>query len=303
MENKLLKPKTKFKDPIKYPFLFAVPALLVYIIFFIYPSVSGFYYAFTNWNAKTIGYDFVGISQIIDVLKNPKMLTALKNTFIFAFLTTVTENVVGLALALALNQKLRTRNTLRAIYFAPAILNIVACGMVFKGLMHPDTGLFNNVLNAIGLDKLANGWYTDKHMAIYSTVIMDFWRALGVNMAISLAGLQSIPQDYYEAAKIDGAHGWGMLKNITLPLISNTMTVNIVLTTIGGMRIFDVIYYLTEGGPGYESQVMQTLAYTYMGKGLWGYSSAISMVLVILVLAVSLPLLLILRQGDKKRVG
>ena len=289
-----------YKNPLTYPATFIIPALIVYGIFYVFPTLSGFYYSLTTWSAKTVSYDFVGLRQIKDVLTNPTTRTALKNTFIFAAGTVIFENIFGLALAIALNQKLRTRSVLRAIFFAPAILNIVACGMVFKGLMNPNTGIFNSVLNTIGLGALANGWYTDHTMAIYSAVIMDFWRAFGVTMAIYLAGLQSISQDYYEAALIDGAHDWSMFRRIILPLISKTITVNIVLTTIGGLRIFDVVYYLTNGGPGYSSQVMQTMAYSYMGKGYWGYSSAISVVLVLLVLIVSIPLLIALRSNDRR---
>ena len=295
--------KRKTKDPIKYPITLIVPALLVYVIFFIYPALSGFYYALTTWSAKSIDYKFVGFQQIKEVFSNPVITTALKNSFIFAGLTMLIENIFGLSLAIGLNQKLKTRTTLRAIFFSPAILSVVACGLTFKGLMHPDTGLFNGVLNSLGLNSLTNGWYTDKTMAIYSTVIMDVWRAMGVNMAIYLAGLQSISTDYYEAATLDGAHGWGMFTNITLPLISNTITVNVVLTIIGGLRIFDVVYYFTNGGPGNASQVMQTMAYQYMGKGIWGYSSAISSVLTVIVLAVSIPLLIVLRKNDARRTG
>lgn len=295
--------KKKYTDPIKYPILLAVPALLVYVIFFIYPALSGFYYALTTWSAKSVDYKFVGFQQIIEVINNPVIATALKNSFIFAGLTMLIENVLGLSLAIALNQKIKSRTFLRAVYFAPAILSVVACGLTFKGIMHPTTGLFNGVLNSIGLGSLANGWYTDKVMAIYSAVLMDVWRAMGVNMAIYLAGLQSISQDYYEAATLDGAHGWGMFTKITLPLISNTITVNVVLTIIGGLRIFDVVYYFTNGGPGNASQVMQTMAYQYMGKGIWGYSSAISSILTVIVLAVSVPLLLMLRRNDERRTG
>lgn len=297
------KTNNKYRNPIKYPFMLAVPALLVYVIFFILPALSGFYYALTTWSAKSVDYKFVGLKQIADVLSNPVTLTALKNSFIFAFFTMLIENIVGLALAMALNEKLKTRTALRAIYFAPAILSVVACGLTFKGLMHPDNGIFNGFLNAIGLNCLTNGWYTDKTMAIYSAVIMDVWRAMGITMAIYLAGLQSISKDYYEAATLDGAHGWGMFTKITLPLISNTITVNVVLTTIGGLRIFDGIYYFTNGGPGNSSQVMQTMAYMYMGKGVWGYSSAVSVVLTVIVLAVSVPMLVIMRKNDEKRIG
>ena len=288
------------KDPIRYPWTFLVPALAIYLLFFFYPTVSGFYYALTNWNSRTINIKFVGISQFYEVLKNPTIVLAFRNTLIYAFTITIVKNVIGLVLALALNAKIRSRSVLRAVFFAPAILNVVAMGLVFKGLMNPTTGFFNTALDALGLHFLTNNWYTDPKIAIHCTSIMEIWRATGISMAIYLAGLQSIPNDYYEAATLDGAYGWKKFRHVTLPLLAPSVTINVILCLIYGFRMFEVIQYLTEGGPGDASQVMQTLAYKYMGQGLFGYSAAINVTLVVFILIFTIPLLIYMRRRDSQ---
>jgi len=296
-----LKTRTLRSRPaIRYPMTFIIPAMAVYMIFFFYPTVSGFYYALTNWNSRSTTIRYVGFSQFLDVLKNPTIELAFKNTMIYSITITVVKNILAILLALALNAKIRSRNTLRAIYFAPAILNIVAMGLVFQGLLNPDFGFVNTALRAMGLGFMANGWITDPKMAIYCTAIMEIWRATGISMAIYLAGLQSIPQDYYEAATLDGAHGWSKFTGITLPLLAPAVTINVILCLIYGFRMFEVIYYLTGGGPGDSSQVMQTLAYKYMGQGLYGYSATINVILVVFILVVTIPLLSYMRRRDSR---
>lgn len=297
---RLQKTKKLGKDPIRYPWTFLVPALAIYLLFFFYPTVSGFYYALTNWNSRSTEIKYIGFSQFLDVLENPTILLAFKNTLIYAFTITIVKNIIGLLLALALNAKIKSRSVLRAVYFAPAILNIVAMGLVFKGLMNPTTGFFNTALHALGLDFLVNNWITDPQIAIHCTSLMEIWRATGISMAIYLAGLQAIPSDYYEAATLDGAHGWSKFKSITLPLLAPSVTINIILCLIYGFRMFEVIYYLTGGGPGDASQVMQTLAYKYMGQGLFGYSAAINVILVVFILIVTIPLLTYMRRRDSQ---
>ena len=290
------------KDPIHYPWTFLIPGLAIYLLFFFYPTISGFYYALTNWNSRALQIKFIGFSQFIEVLKNPTILLAFKNTLIYAFTITIVKNIIGLALALALNAKIKSRTALRAIFFAPAILNVVAMGLVFKGLMNPTTGFFNTALHTLGLDFLVNNWITDPKIAIHCTSLMEIWRATGISMAIYLAGLQAIPSDYYEAATLDGAYGWKKFKNVTLPLLAPSVTINVILCLIYGFRMFEVIQYLTEGGPGDASQVMQTLAYKYMGQGLFGYSAAINVVLVVFILIVTIPLLIYMRRRDSQIV-
>jgi raffinose/stachyose/melibiose transport system permease protein len=292
----------KLRHPIKYPITFLVPALFVYVVFFVYPTISGFYYSLTDWNSRSSVISFIGLDQFRQVFKNQIITLAFKNTLIYSFVITILKNFLALPIAVAMNAKIYTRNTLRAIYFSPAILNIVAMGLVFQGLLNPNTGFVNNVLSAIGLGGLNIRWIGDPKLAIYCTALMEIWRATGISMVIYLAGLQVIPQDYYAAATIDGAGEWQKFTTITFPLLAPAITINIILCLIYGFRMFEVIYYLTGGGPGNASQVMQTLAYKYMGQGLYGYSAAVSVILVVFILVVTIPLLSYMRRRDSKVV-
>jgi raffinose/stachyose/melibiose transport system permease protein len=287
------------KKVFKYPILFTVPALIIYTLFFSVPTLASLYYSFTDWSANSSEINFVGFSQFIEVMKNPDINRSLFNTFIYSIVTTVFKNCFGLAIAVALNMKFRSKDTLRAVFFSPAILNIVAMGLIFQGLLNPFTGFVNNTLRSIGLDFLALGWIGDSSLAIYSACIMEIWRASGIAMAIFIAGLQTIPKDYYEASTIDGANMWQKFRNITIPLLMPSITINVLLSLIYGFRMFEVIYYLTQGGPGNSSQVIMTMTYKYMGDGLYAYSSAMNLMLIIMIVIITVP---ILRYMNKKEV-
>mgnify|MGYP005844858167 CR=1 FL=1 len=282
----------------RYPVLFLVPALFLYIIFFVYPTASGFFYAFTDWNSASNEIHFVGLSQFTEVLKNPNFGISVSNTLVYSITITIVKNIFAIALAVALNTAIRSKNSLRAVFFSPAILNIVAMGLIFQGLLNPYTGFVNNTLRALGLEFLALGWIGDPRLSIHCTSFMEIWRATGIAMAIYIAGLQSISPEYYEAARIDGANGWQKFKRITIPLLMPSITINVLLCLIYGFRMFEVIYFLTKGGPGSSSEVMMTLAYKYMGMGLFGYSAAINMLLVVFIIVVSVPILHFMRMGE-----
>jgi len=284
---------------VKYPVWFLLPGLILYTIFFIFPTVSGFYYSLTDWSSiKGNVINFVGLKQFTEVLRNPDLRTAFSNTLAYSFSITVFKNIFALMLALALNARIKSKSLLRAIYFSPAILNVVAMGLIFQGLLNPNTGFVNNVFRAVGLDFLALGWLGDPRLSIHCASLMEVWRATGIAMAIYLAGLQTIPREYYEAATVDGASAFRKFKSITLPLLMPSITINVLLSLVYGFRMFEVIYFLTRGGPGSSSQVLMTLAYKYMGMGLYGYSAAINVILVMLNCLVSIPLLVYLRKKE-----
>jgi raffinose/stachyose/melibiose transport system permease protein len=272
--------------------------LLIYVVFFVYPTITGFYYSFTDWNSSSTEIHFVGLKQIQDVLSNPGFLHALKNTFIFALVTTLGKNVIPIILAVLLTAAIRTKNVLRAIYFSPAILNVVAVGLVFQGLLNPYNGFVNNVLRSVGLDALALGWIGDPKLSIYMACLMEIWKAAGITMAIYIAGVQNISRDYYEAAEIDGASAWSQFTHITLPLLMPAITINVMLSLIYGFRMFEIIYFLTQGGPGTSSEVIMTMVYKYMGQGLYGYSSAMNLILVVMIIVISIPILSFMRKRE-----
>ncbi|PYI51286.1 carbohydrate ABC transporter permease [Paenibacillus flagellatus] len=293
--------RQRHRPPLYYPILFAVPALIVYLVFFFYPTVLGFYYSFTDWNATGAEVRFVGVAQFAEVVRNPDFANALKNTFLYAAITTIGKNVIPLGLAVLLTMGMRSRNALRAVYFSPAILNIVAVGLIFQGLLNPHTGFVNNVLRSLNLDFLALGWIGDPSLSIYSACLMEIWRASGITMAIYIAGIQNIPSDYYEAAAIDGASAWSKFIHVTLPLLMPAVTINVLLSVIYGARMFEGIYFLTQGGPGNSSEVLMTLVYKYMGQGLYGYSTALNLILVLLIVAISMPLLSYMQKREAER--
>ena len=291
--------KRKNWTGIRYPLWFIIPGLVLYTVFFMVPTLNGFYYSMTDWSSNS-GNDisFVGFKQFTEVWRNPDLGTAFKNTIVYSITVTIVKNVLGLLLALALNEKIRSRNALRAAYFSPMILNVVAMGLIFRGLLDPYNGFVNNTLRTLGLDFLALGWIGDVNLSIHMVSLMEIWRATGVAMAIFLAGLQTIPKDCNEAALIDGATYWQTFKSVTLPLLGPAITINVLLSLIYAFRMFEVIYFLTQGGPGSSSQVFMTMAYKYMGMGLYGYSAAINVILVLLNCAVAIPILIYLRKRE-----
>ncbi|UUZ97021.1 sugar ABC transporter permease [Paenibacillus sp. P25] len=222
----------------------------------------------------------------------------MKNTFLYAMVTTIGKNVIPLVLAVLLTMGMRSRNALRAIYFSPAILNIVAVGLIFQGLLNPHTGFVNNMLRSLHLDFLALGWIGDPALSIYATCLMEIWRASGITMAIYIAGIQNISTEYYEAADIDGASVWSKFRQVTPPLLMPAITINILLSVIYGFRMFEGVYFLTQGGPGNSSEVLMTLVYKYMGQGLYGYSTALNLILVILIIVISMPLLSYMKKRE-----
>ncbi|WP_409345992.1 carbohydrate ABC transporter permease [Paenibacillus sp. MBLB4367] len=298
VEERTGRPLRKRRPPLYYPVMFVVPALAIYVVFFIYPTILGFYYSFTDWNAAGEKIRFVGLTQFIEVVRNPDFAVALKNTFLYATVTTIGKNVIPLVLAVLLTMGMRSRNALRAVYFSPAILNIVAVGLIFQGLLNPHTGFVNNLLRSMNLDFLALGWIGDPSLSIYAACLMEIWRASGITMAIYIAGIQNIPADYYEAADIDGASVWSKFMHVTLPLLMPAITINVLLSVIYGARMFEGVYFLTQGGPGNSSEVLMTLVYKYMGQGLYGYSTALNLILVLLIVLISMPLLSYMKKRE-----
>lgn len=260
-----------------------MPAAVVFGFFYIIPVLASFILSMTDWNINRF-YEpvWAGLDNFKYIFKDPKFLLSSKNTLIFAVASAALKTVLGLILALALNRKLKTKNVMRTIYYLPAVLSMVVVGIIMKSVFSMD-GIFNQLLGSIGLESLQKDWIMNKSTAMIVVIFADVWRWTGFNMAIFLAGLQGIDQEYYEAAKVDGASGWSMLKNITLPLLMPAFTINIVFNVIGGLKVFDQVFIITGGGPGYATQVLSTYVFNNYSQGLLGRSTAMSLVLFIVV--------------------
>jgi len=270
-----------------YPLWALIPALLIYTVFSVVPILISLIFSFTDWNmSRLFTPKFVGIANYIELLKDPVFLRSIGNTFLFALATTVLKTGIGFLLAMALVKKVAARGILRTVYYAPCVISITVVGVLFKSIL-ANRGLFNNVLGSIGLGGLAHDWLGSYGTAIGSVIFVETWMWAGFNMFIFISGLQAISTDYYESATLDGASAFAKFRHITLPLIVPSMTVVVTLSIAGGLKVFDIIYVLTNGGPGFDTQVLATYTYQSFSMGLLGESTAGSVILAVIVVIIS----------------
>jgi len=281
-----------------YPLYFLFPALTVYVLMFLFPTVSGFYYSLTDWNIHSRELQFIGLNNFRELFSDSKLIAALWHTLVFAFSVTIIRNGFGLMLALMLNAKIRLRSLLRTFFFLPFVIAPIVIGYLFTALYQPQHGLVNQLLKAAGLHFLAQDWLNDPRYALFSCIMTDVWRTSGFAMVIYLAGLQVIPSELYETADLDGANAWNKFIHVTFPLLAPSFTVNLVLSIIGTMKVFVMILVLTNGGPGYATEVLNTYIMSAFSEGLYGYGTAANILLVLLISIIGLPILYVLRRRE-----
>jgi raffinose/stachyose/melibiose transport system permease protein len=265
--------------------LFLLPALAMYTFVVLYPSAAGAYYAFTDWNGLDRTQSWVGLDNFRELLHDDQAITALKNSVLLAIAITFIQNGIGLLLALGVNANIKSRNLLRTLFFAPAVLTPIVVSYLWKYIYSP-RGALNALLESVGLDSLTRGWLGDSDLALWAVAAVVIWQYAGYSMVIFLAGLQNVPQELYEAAEIDGAGAFWKFLHVTFPMIAPATTVNLVLSTIGGLRLFDHVFALTEGGPGHATETLSTMIYDQgFNFGYYGYSTAVALVLTLIVSA------------------
>lgn len=275
--------------------LLYLPAVALFALFMFYPLVNGFLLSLTNWNGFSPGRSFVGGANYARLLTDDVFRTALTNTFVYGFGSTLLQQVFGLGLALALDRKIRGRNMARAIIYLPVLVSPVVMGTMYYLLFSYNNGGFNNIVLALGGERVA--WLSNSGTAILIIVLVNSAQFVGISMVIYLAGLQSIPTEYYEAARIDGAGATQQFTNVTVPLLQPAFATSIVLNLIGGLKLFDVIEVLTGGGPGYSTQSVSTLISTaYFDNQSAGYASAMGVVLFLVIAVFTLILNFLLNR-------
>jgi len=267
-----------------YPFYFIVGALLIYTVLIVIPGIIGTFYSFTDWSSYSQSVHFVGLDNFKTIFSADQNYTlAIRNTLIFTVATIILKTSIGLVFALLLSEGIKLKGFHRAVLYMPAILSLLVTGLIFKSILNPVSGLFNEFLKAVGLGFLQPSWLTDPKLALGSIIGVDVWRGMGYIMTILLAGIQSIPKTYYEAADIDGATWWGRLRHITIPLLMPAITVSTVLNLFYGLKVFDVVYVLTNGGPGHVTEVVYTDVFKEFSQGSYGVGTALSTVLFIVM--------------------
>jgi raffinose/stachyose/melibiose transport system permease protein len=267
-----------------YPFYFSAGAIILYSLFMVIPGLLGFYLSFTDWSRYSSEINFVGFENFALIFSKQNYWHSISNTLIFTVVTIALKTVIALMLALLLSKGLkRFANFHRIVIYLPAILPMIVVGIVFRSILHPATGVLNEFLKGVGLDFLTQQWLTNPDIALYSVIGVDTWKGIGYIMVIIIAGLQVIPAEYYEAARIDGANGWDELWKITLPLLMPTLTVTTVLNLLYGLKVFDAVYVLTNGGPGYATETVYTMVFKEFSKGRYGVSTALSTLLFVIM--------------------
>ena len=280
------------------PWLLVVPAFAFLLAFHFLPSLSGFYYALTDWDGLTDAR-FVGFDNFRELWRDSTTRSALENTLLLAAAFFVAVNVIGLALAVGLHRTLKSRNVLRAVFFAPVVVSPLAVAFVWQYIFQSD-GALNRTLDAIGLDGWQHPWLGDPSTALWAILVTLVWQFSGFAMVIYLAGLQSIPDELYEASALDGAGTWLEFRRLTLPLLAPAVTINATLTLVFGLRLFDQVLALTGGGPGGATETLATQVYKQAFVfGRFGYSTALALVLTLLIAALSIVQLLVLRRRER----
>lgn len=279
--------------------MFLAPALIIYITFLIGPVLSSFYYSLTDWNGFTQTISFIGLDNFRKMLDDAILGKALRNTFQFTFWVVVVQNVLAVPLAVFLDLGIRSKNGLKAIFFAPAVLSPLVVGYTWMNIYEPANGLLNATLRALGLEHLQQTWLGDPKYALYSIVVMVVWQFTGYSMVIYLANLQTIPGDLYEAASMDGAGAFRKFWSVTFPLLAPSVTINMILSTIGTLKAFDIVYVTTKGGPYYATETLSTLLFsTAFSKNQFGYGTSIGVLMFVIVFIITLIQIAILRRRE-----
>ncbi len=283
-----------------YPRYFAFGALIIYSVFFFLPGLIGVGYSFTDWSAYSDELHYVGFQNFTTVFSaDENYMKIITNTLEFTLITTVLKNVIGLILALLLTRSIRLLNMHRGIVFMPSVLSTLIIGMIFKSILDPKAGLLNSFLRSVGLQIFANKWLVSSELAFGSVMAVDIWRGVGYIMTILIAGILSISPDYYEAAAIDGAGGWNKFRYITFPLILPTLATTTVLNVIYGLKVFDMVYALTNGGPGKATtEVLYTAVFKKFGTGQYAVGTALSSVMFVIMIFVGIFMIRVMTKNE-----
>jgi raffinose/stachyose/melibiose transport system permease protein len=268
-----------------YPYWFCLPAAVIFFVFFVVPTFSSFFFSLTRWDLST--WEFIGLDNFIQFFQEPALVLSLRNTLIYAVVTCGLKVVLGILLAQLLTSQIIARGFLRSVVFFPVLVSTIGVGLTFQVLMDP-SGVINDGLALVGIEGPA--WLVDPKTALLSVALVDVWKGVGLATVIFIAGIVSIPREYFEAAASDGASAVQRFWRIVLPLSKPAITTVIILSLIGGLRSFDLIWAMTRGGPGFTSDVIASVIYKQYQAGFYGLSTAGNVVLFLLVTAIVFPL-------------
>ena len=271
-------------------YIFILPAVVLFSVFSLYPLFEVFHLSFTGWDGIATVKPAVGLDNFKDLFTdNAVFWLSMRNAFFVTVLALTAQNLLALFLALVCDRDIRGGNVYRVIFYLPPVLSGIVVGLIWNWIYDGNYGLLNHFLNFIGLGNLARAWLSDPKSALTAVAVVHMWKGFGWGFVILLAGLQSIPRELYEAARVDGANTWIVFKNITAPLMIPVFILVSILTILGTMQIFDIIIATTGGGPGYHTEVPITrIVSTMLGSSKFGYACAMGVVFGVILLGISM---------------
>lgn len=281
--------------------MFILPALLLFLVFNFYPLLRTFQLSFYQWNGIDKDMVFVGFAQYKDILfNNPAFWKSMLNAGYVTILALTLQNGLALLLALLVNRQIKGENIYRVIFFLPPVLSGIVVGLIWKFVYDGNFGILNHWLISLGFTDFKDfAWLSEIKTALSSVAVVHMWKGFGYGFIILLAGLQTIPNELYEAAEVDGADKWQQFKHITVPCMIPVFTIVTILTILGSMQIFDLIYSMTRGGPAGYTHVPITKIYEYMSNGEFGYSTAMAIIFGMVLLFVSFGQLYVSKKFNR----
>ncbi|MGI9148787.1 MAG: carbohydrate ABC transporter permease [Chloroflexota bacterium] len=278
-------------------YLFVGPAALVLAGFLLYPVVYSFWLSFHQWTGyQTQWGAFVGLDNYVSLAVDQVFWKAAINSILFVLWRTPLEVGIGFALALLLNRKMPARGLLRTLFFVPVVMSLIVVTLLFERILDPSTGLLDVALEAVGLGAVAHPWLGDPNTALATVIAVSIWKNVGFSLVILLAGLQTLPHEVLEAATVDGATGLQMVQKVIAPLMRPILAIAALLSIIGGLKVFDLVFIMTRGGPTYSTEVFATMLYREAFElNDMGRASAIAVSMVCVIMAVARAQSLLLR--------
>lgn len=279
-----------------YPMWFAIPLAIVFLTLYVAPTMTAFYYAMQRWTL--FDTTFIWFDNYKLFFQDPFLLGGVVHTFIYAFLTSGLKVILGMFFGIILMSNMRFRGLLRNIVFFPVLVSTIGVGLTFSSLMKPNVGLLDEALKVFGLPP--EGLLGNVNSALYAVIAVDVWKGVGLATVIFIAGMAAIPTEYYEAAKVDGVTSWQNFRHIVFPLLRPATNTVIILSLIGGLRSFDLIWAMTGGGPGFASDVLASLVFKKYQAGFFGLSTAGNVIMFFLIIVIVLPLQRYLQKKERE---
>ncbi|UTI42758.1 MULTISPECIES: carbohydrate ABC transporter permease [Niallia] len=282
-------------------FIFVIPALLIFAIFWIWPFLKLFTFSVTDFNGFNMNYNNVGFNNFKSIIESGTLTNSIKNTLIYTVLLVIVGNILALILAMALNTKIKGMGFYRSAAYIPALFSAIVIGFIWSYVYMPQSGMIPSVMNLIGIDASTFNILGDYQNALYGITVVDIWKNIGQTMIIYLAGLQTIDDSLLESASMDGCNELQLIRYVKIPLLAPAITINIVLSVINGLKAFDYPFIMTNGGPGDSTNTLMFSIYKMaFTEQQFGKAAAFSVVSFIVIIIITALLLVIMNKKESE---